>query len=168
MAAVAVGLTAVMMMTTAATQEAERSQPEQIEWNLGEIYPSYEAWNTARTQLEARVGALAAYRGRLGESAATLREAFDAITGTEKELARLYVFAFLKADEDRRVAEAQERRGLAAALMSEFNETVAFVSPELLRVATAQRARGRRPQYLRTEDGKSRAQTGGGRKLPGS
>ena len=139
MAAIAVGLpamlTVVMRMTTAA-QDAERSQPEQIEWNLGEIYPSYEAWNTARTQLEARVGALAAYRGRLGESAATLREAFDAITGTEKELARLYVFAFLKADEDCRVAEAQERRGLAAALMSEFNETVAFVSPELLRVGS--------------------------------
>ena len=129
-------LTVVMRMTTATAQDAERSQPEQIEWNLGEIYPSCEAWNTARTQLAARVAALAAYRGRLGERAATLREAFDAITGTEKELARLYVFAFLKADEDRRVAEAQERRGLAAALMSEFNETVAFVSPELLRVGS--------------------------------
>ena len=137
-AAVAAAVTASMMMTTATAtaQDADRSQPEQIEWDLGEIYPSYEAWNTAKTQLGERVAALAAYRGRLGESAATLREAFDAITGTEKELARLYVFAFLKADEDRRVAEAQERRGLAAALLSEFNETVAFVSPELLRVGS--------------------------------
>ena len=137
-AAVAAGLTVSMMMTTATAtaQDADRSQPEQIEWDLGEIYPSYQAWTTAKTQLEERVAALAAYRGRLGESAATLREAFDAITGTEKELARLYVFAFLKADEDRRVAEAQERRGLAAALLSEFNETVAFVSPELLRIGS--------------------------------
>ena len=137
-AAVAAGLTVSMMMTIATTgaQEVDRLQPEQIEWDLGEIYPSYEAWNAAKTQLEARVAALATYRGRLGESAATLREAFDAITGTEKELSRLYVFAFLKADEDRRVSEAQERRGLAAALLSEFNETVAFVSPELLRVGS--------------------------------
>ena len=137
-AAVAAGATVLMMTTTATAtaQDADRSQPEQIEWALGEIYPSFDAWNAARTQLEARVAALAAYRGRLGESAAMLREAFDAITGTEKELARLFVFAYLKADEDRRVSAAQERRGLAAALLSEFNETVAFVSPELLRVGS--------------------------------
>ena len=137
-AAVAAGVTVLLMMTTATAtaQDVDDSQSEQIEWDLGEIYPSYEAWNSAKTRLEERVEALAAYRGRLGESAATLREAFDAITGTEKELARLYVFAFLKADEDRRVSAAQERRGLAAALLSEFNETVAFVSPELLRVGS--------------------------------
>ena len=137
-AAPAAGVTVLLMMTTATAtaQDVDDSQSEQIEWDLGEIYPSYEAWNSAKTRLEERVEALAAYRGRLGESAATLREAFDAITGTEKELARLYVFAFLKADEDRRVSAAQERRGLAAALLSEFNETVAFVSPELLRVGS--------------------------------
>ena len=137
-AAVAAGATVLMMMTTATAtaQDADLSQPEQIEWDLGEIYPSFDAWDAAGTQLEARVAALAAYRGRLGESAAMLREAFDAITGTEKELARLFVFAYLKADEDRRVSAAQERRGLAAALLSEFNETVAFVSPELLRVGS--------------------------------
>ena len=137
-AAVAAGVTVLLLMTTATAtaQDVDDSQSEQIEWDLGEIYPSYEAWNSAKTRLEERVEALAAYRGRLGESAATPREAFDAITGTEKELARLYVFAFLKADEDRRVSAAQERRGLAAALLSEFNETVAFVSPELLRVGS--------------------------------
>ena len=138
--AVAAGLTVLLMMmmttATATAQDAEGAQPEQIEWDLGAIYPSYGAWNTAKTQIAARVAALAAYRGRLCESAATLRAAFDAITATEKELERLYVFAFLKADEDRRVAEAQERRGLAAALLSEFSETVAFVSPELLRVGS--------------------------------
>ena len=76
------------------------------------------------------------HRGHLGDSAAALREAFDAIYETEKELARLYVFAFLKADEDRRVAEDQERRGLASALLSEFGEDGPFVSPELLRVGS--------------------------------
>ena len=136
--AVAAGLTVMPTMTTATAtaQNTNRSEPEQVEWDLGEIYPSYDVWNTAKTQLEERVAALAGYRGRLGESAATLREAFDAIYGTEKELARLYVFVFLKADEDRRMAEAQERRGLAAALLSDFGETVAFVSPELLRVGS--------------------------------
>ncbi len=136
--AAAAGLTVTMTMTTVAitAQEPDEAHPEQIEWNLGELYPSYESWNAAKERLEDQVAGLAAYKGRLGESASTLREAFDAISETEKELSRLYVFAFLKADEDRRVAEHQERRGLAAALLSEFGETVSFVSPELLRVGS--------------------------------
>ena len=122
------------MTTATVTADVEPSPPEQIEWDLGEIYPDIEAWDTARTALEKRVAALAGYQGRLGESAATLREALDAVSATDKELSRLFVHAFLKADEDRRVAAAQERRGLAADLRSRFSETVAFVSPELLRV----------------------------------
>ena len=132
-------LTTVTIMTTTVTataQNAAPDQPDQIEWDLSEIYPTLEAWDTARGQLTTRVEGLAAYRGTLGESAVTLREAFDAISGTEKELSRLYVFAFLKADEDRRVSEDQERRGLAAALLSEFGEAVAFLSPELLSVGS--------------------------------
>lgn len=146
-------LTTATMMTTTATASAQEagSAPDQIEWDLSEIYPSFEAWETTRGQLGTQVDALAAYRGRLGESAATLREAFDAISGAEKELSRLYVFAFLKADEDRRVSEDQERRGLAAALLSEFGEAVAFLSPELLSVGSATIER-----YLAEEPGLAR------------
>ena len=145
-------LTATMMTTTATASAQEAgSTPDQIEWDLSEIYPSFEAWETTRGQLATQVDALAAYRGRLGESAATLREAFDAISGAEKELSRLYVFAFLKADEDRRVSEDQERRGLAAALLSEFGEAVAFLSPELLSVGSATLER-----YLAEEPGLAR------------
>ncbi|MEO2197866.1 MAG: oligoendopeptidase F [bacterium] len=129
-------VTIIMTTVTTTAQDAASDQPDQVEWDLSEIYPTLEAWETARGELATRVEALAAYRGRLGQSAATLREAFDAISATEKELSRLYVFAFLKADEDRRVSEDQERRGLAAALLSEFGEAVAFLSPELLSVGS--------------------------------
>lgn len=125
-----------MTTTAAAAPTAEPSPPRQIEWDLGEIYPGLDDWNAARGRIETQVEALTAWRGRLGESAAALREALDAVSAAEKALARLFVFAFLKADEDRRAADAQERRGLAAALRSRFGETVAFVSPELLRVGS--------------------------------
>ena len=118
----------------AAPDDVEPSPPRRIEWDLGALYPDLEAWNAARGRLEEQVAALSGYRGRLGESAATLRDALDAVSAAEKDLARLFVFAFLQADEDRRAAAAQERRGLAAALRSRFGETVAFLPPELLRV----------------------------------
>jgi oligoendopeptidase F len=142
----------ILMTTSTATQQnQDRSQLQQVEWDLSEIYSSYEAWNTAKAELADRVAGLAGYRGRLGESAETLKQALDSISETEKELARLYVFAFLKADEDRRVAASQERRGLAAALLSTFGETVAFVSPELLRVGAETVER-----YLAEEPGLAR------------
>ncbi len=124
-------------MTTTAAAEPAGAPPAQVEWNLAEIYDSLDAWRADKARLKTRVADLARFRGRLGESAAVLSEALDAISTTEKDLVRLYVFAFLTADEDRRVAEAQERRGEAALLMAAFEEATSFVSPELLRVGSA-------------------------------
>ena len=123
-------------MTTTATAEPAAAAPAQIEWNLAEIYDSLDAWRADKARLEARVKDVARFKGRLGESAAVLSEALDAVSTTEKDLVRLYVFAFLKADEDRRVSEAQERRGEATLLLAAFEEATSFVSPELLRVGS--------------------------------
>ena len=124
-------------MTTTATAEPVPPAPAQIEWNLAEIYDSLDAWRTDKARLEKQVAELSRFKGRLGESAAVLSEALDAISTTEKDLVRLYVFAFLKADEDRRVSESQERRGEATLLLAAFEEATSFVSPELLRVGSA-------------------------------
>ena len=110
--------------------------PAQIEWDLSELYASYDEWTADKERLAARIETLAEYRGGLGESAAVLREALEAISTTERELYRLYVFAFLEADEDRRVAGAQERRGLGASLLSTFDEATSFLSPEILRIGS--------------------------------
>jgi len=111
--------------------------PEQIVWDLADLYPSVEAWRVAREDVAGRAEDLARFRGTLGESAEQLADALDSVRGVEKELVRLFVYAFLKADEDRRVSEAQERRGEAATLMAEFEEAVAFIAPELLRIGAA-------------------------------
>ena len=122
-----------LMMTAVPEAAAAGPQaPAQIEWDLSELYASYDDWTADRERLAAQIETLAEYRGRLAESAAVLREALDAVSTTERELYRLYVFAFLEADEDRRVAEAQERRGLGASLLSTFDEATSFLSPELL------------------------------------
>ena len=113
------------------------SEPGPIEWNLTEIYPDLDAWRADKARLEREVAGLARFAGRLGESAVLLADALDAISATEKDLVRLHVHAFLKADEDRRVAAAQERRGETALLLARLEETASFVAPELLRVGAA-------------------------------
>ena len=134
--AVSLILTTTMMTTTTAHNQDTRDVPEQISWNLSEIYPTDAAWDAEKDRLDAEVTKLSTYRGRLGDDAAILLEALDTINVTEKELARLYVYAFLKSDEDRRIAGHQERRSVAASLLSEFGEATSFVSPELLRVGS--------------------------------
>ena len=132
-------VTVIMTMTTTtpvATTAQNPSDPEQIAWDLTELYPTDDAWSAEKERLEHEVEGLSEYQGTLGESATSLRTALDAISASDKELARLFVYAFLKADEDRRVAENQERRSVAASLLSEFGEVASFVSPELLRVGS--------------------------------
>ena len=138
----AFGLVMVMMMTTTtpaattAQNPSDPAEPEQIVWDLTELYPTDQVWSAKKERLEREVDGLSRYQGTLGDSATALRTALDAISVSDKELARLYVYAFLKADEDRRVAEHQERRSVAASLLSEFGEITSFVSPELLQVGS--------------------------------
>ena len=56
-----------MMPSTAIAQDRDAAEPRQIEWDLGQIYPSIDAWSAARAQLDAKVESLGDYRGRLGE-----------------------------------------------------------------------------------------------------
>ena len=144
-----------MIMTRPATTTHAQNQaglaPDQIAWDLSELFPDDEAWAAERERLGDEIKGLSRFRGGLGRSAGELRDALDSISVTEQAITRLYVYAFLKADEDRRIAENQERRSVAASLLSEFEEATSFVSPELLRVGSATVER-----YISESDGLDR------------
>ncbi len=135
-----------LIMTTSTIAQTTENTPPQVEWNLAEIYESLDAWQREKNELDGRVAELEAFKGRLGESAGVLADALDAISQVEKDVVRLYVYAFLEADEDRRLSAAQERRGEAALLLSELEQAVSFLSPELLAVGSSTVE-----QYLDTE-----------------
>ena len=103
-------------------------------WDLTELYPSDAAWTAERDAVLRRLPVIATYKGRLGESAATLRTALQAQSDIGLRVARLYTYAGLKGDEDLRVAPAQERRQIATDLFSAYNEAGAWMSPELLTI----------------------------------
>ena len=127
-------LMSMLMSTFPMNAQRVEDPASQIRWDLRELYNDVDAWLAAKGLLEKRVDSLVRFRGKLSESADALADAFDTISETEKELVRLYVFAFLHADENRRVAETQERRGEASLLMARFSEVTSFVAPELLSV----------------------------------
>ncbi|MGZ5065444.1 MAG: hypothetical protein ACXWG1_07825, partial [Usitatibacter sp.] len=63
-------------------------------WNLGDIYPSLQAWNDDAAKLESQLKDFApACRGHLGESAAKLRQCLDLNADIDKRYSRLAVYS---------------------------------------------------------------------------
>jgi oligoendopeptidase F len=106
-------------------------------WDLGDLYPNDAAWETDRKAAQALIARAGSYSGRLGESAATLREALQVQSDAQLKLSRLSTYAGLKADEDVRIAANQERKQLAIDLFGQLGEATAFTSPEVLSLGRA-------------------------------
>ena len=99
-------------------------------WDLSDLYPSDAAWETERQALLKAIPRLAAQKGTLGRSAASMREALVAQSDINKRTSRLYTYASLKADEDRRVAPNQERKQQAQDVFTALGEATAWTNPE--------------------------------------
>ena len=103
-------------------------------WDLGDLYPSIEAWQQARDEVTANFDKIEQRRGTLGKSAADLYQTLQLISDTERKANQVFVYAGLHFDEDQRVSETQEQRELASILYSRLGESTAWVQPELIAV----------------------------------
>ena len=103
-------------------------------WDVGDLYASPEAWGAERDRVKAQAEALDKFAGTLARGAADLFKALDAISAVNRQLARLYVYAQLKADENVKVAVNQERKQAAIALLTLVNARTAWVAPEIVAI----------------------------------
>lgn len=129
-------LAAALALATALVAPAvakERSEiPVALTWNLDELYPSEAAWEQARAALAARLPALAAHKGHLGDSAQALHAALALSSAIELDLSRLDVYASARSDEDTRATRPRELRQGAEKLAVDLSAAAAFIQPELL------------------------------------
>jgi len=119
-------------VTGDAQERTRESVPERYTWSLDALYASDAAWNAAREALAAELESAAAFRGTLGQSADRLLEALSLQADQTRTLARLYVYANLKADQDTRVARYQGMTQEMTQLASALSAAWSFVEPELL------------------------------------
>jgi len=125
-AVAAAALAGVPAMVVAQTASAAAA------WDLSDLYPSDAAWEAERQSLLKAIPGLARQKGTLGKSAAAMRQAFVAQSDMNKRASRLYTYASLKADEDRRVAPNQERKQQAQDVFTALGEATAWVGPEVV------------------------------------
>ena len=100
-------------------------------WDLTPVFKTAEEWRAAFEKLQAEYPKVAQWKGRVGESAATLREVLE----FEKELdivsENVRVFASLKCAEDAANAESLARQSQVAGMFTLMGEARAFVAPEV-------------------------------------
>ena len=123
----------VFIFVSAPASAADADDP-QATWNLTDLYPSVEAWKTARDEVMADFDKIDGMRGSLGKSADSLYNTYRFVSDTYRKAGRVYVYASLKADEDLRDSETQERRQLADIMFARYGEVTAWMQPELIEV----------------------------------
>ena len=111
--------------------------PKQYKWDLTALYPTDQAWRSAKEKLSAELPKLKDYQGTLASSAQRLADALEAASRLEKELGRLSAYAGLESDQDTRASTYQGMQQEAAQLGSTFGADCAFIEPEILKMDNA-------------------------------
>jgi oligoendopeptidase F len=105
---------------------------DKYKWDLGELFASDSAWETGMGQFKAMIPQMEQFKGQLGRSSQTLLHCL-ALRDTIGLLSeRLYVYAYLRLDEDNRVGATQEMGGRISALGAELDQVTSYIRPELL------------------------------------
>ncbi|MBI1213502.1 MAG: oligoendopeptidase F [Alphaproteobacteria bacterium] len=129
--AIAICLAALLVYAPATAAPSGASEGM---WDLTDLYPTAAAWEAEKVSVSKDIAGVSRFKGTLGRDAASLRKAFDAISLLNKRIARLAVYASLKADEDVRISVNQARNTSADNLYAQFTEATAWVRPEVLSV----------------------------------
>lgn len=113
----------------------ERSEvPVQYTWNTDDLFVSDEAWQAAFDAVQAKVPQLAAYAGRLSESAAVLYEFLKLDQELSDEFSPVANYAQRKYDQDTREPRYQAMAGKVSSLMVALRSATAFELPEIMKL----------------------------------
>ncbi|CAG0930838.1 partial oligoendopeptidase F, partial [Planctomycetaceae bacterium] len=115
--------------------ERDRSRiPAAYTWDLSPVYPSLDAWRTAKDAFVARLPAIDGFRGTLGSSAQRLRACLDLTSDIGKEFSRLYTFVSAQADIDTRDSNFLALQQEIGQIGTDLGTRTAFIEPEILTI----------------------------------
>ncbi len=110
-----------------------RSQvPVEQTWNLDDIFPTVEAWQTEYDEVSELIGTVTKYKGRLGESAQTLLQCLNAQEALLIRMAKVSAYASLNQSVDGTNPAYQAMAGKVASLRARIESETSFVQSEAL------------------------------------
>ncbi len=116
--------------------------PEQDQWNVSALYPSFSEWEKdlqaiQNKEEELRWPELAAYKNHLANPS-QLTELLNKLFNLDRELSKLHTYAHLKLDEDVGNDVHKHYFGLISQLMHHFQLESSWIEPELLSLSEEQ------------------------------
>ena len=113
----------------------KRSEAEkQYTWATEDLFPTDEAWEQALEAAKVYPAEVAAFRGRLGESAQTLYEYLQLCDELQVKVERLGNYAMRKSDEDTGNSFYQGMKGKIMNLYVAIGSADSFSTPELIAI----------------------------------
>jgi oligoendopeptidase F len=106
--------------------------PEQLRWDLRDLYADESAWVADKQALAAELPRLAEWRGRLRESSQVFAQAIAQLETATRRAERLYSYALQLYDQDTRVARSMQMKQEAQQALTDLQTATAFMRPEIL------------------------------------
>ena len=135
-------LGALALLLSPSVPAVERGEvPERLTWNLADLFPTPQAWETALKDVQQRIPRLASLKGTLASSADQLQRTLDLWMEVSRDAARVSVYASMLADQDTRDTRAAAMRQRAEQMQVELGSATAWIRPQLIGLG-AEKVRG--------------------------
>jgi oligoendopeptidase F len=106
--------------------------PEEITWNLQDLFPDDQAWEQELQALEQGIAEITKFKGKLGEGASQLASCLQAYEAFSERLSKAHSYASLQLSADGTNPEIQEKAARAASLRAMVASELTFLQSELL------------------------------------
>lgn len=110
--------------------------PIQDQWNVASMYQDLAVWQKDYNSLKnpASWEIFLSMKGKLADSAASLKKALDQYFSISRHLDKIYTYAHLRHDEDVAQTDTKNAYEEAVNLYHKFKEKSAFLEPEILKM----------------------------------
>jgi oligoendopeptidase F len=105
--------------------------PDSDKWDLTHLFADADKWTGDFVWLQNTYPGITNWKGRLGESAATLVSCLEFEKALDLKIERLFHYASLQLSEDSANAEYLARMGQLQNLLTKVSETASFMGPEI-------------------------------------
>lgn len=120
------------MKNTAEKRYVRSEVPEQLTWNLNDLFSTFEAWETELKSIETDLSSVTQFKGRFQEGSKTFYECLLAQEKLQQRLILVGAFANLSQTEDGTNPANQANSSRFASLFTKVNASLAFISSEIL------------------------------------
>jgi len=128
-------LITLLLISTSLNAQADRDKVEtKYKWDLTDLYPSVDAWQTEMKNIEGRIDEILKYKGKLGDNSGNLLSTLDTYYAIVKDFYRASGYAGKLRDQDLSNSENESLAQQANALGTKISETASFIDPEILQI----------------------------------